>query len=108
MPLAIIEDGYFSIWHNSENRVYPNQLRVIDFYIDNWYDTMEGKPEWLNHITGMSKEFGEALSKVSEAMSDDGDISLEEITEKNLIEEVQDLIEKAAAFKTALETKAYR
>ena len=40
-PSAIIDDGYFSIWHNSDNRVYPNQLRIIDFHIDNWFETIK-------------------------------------------------------------------
>ncbi|MHA1910335.1 MAG: hypothetical protein ACTSYA_01455 [Candidatus Kariarchaeaceae archaeon] len=40
-PSAINNDGYFSVWNNGPNQVHPNQSLSIDFFVDNWFDTIK-------------------------------------------------------------------
>jgi len=63
-----------------------------------------GKGEnWVERLGTLSKETGEIVSRICEALADDGEVSAKESREKDLRKEVQDAQEALAGIALALE-----
>ena len=62
-----------------------------------------GDAEWIGHLGALGKEFGEAMSKLSEAFRNGGTITAEESREMELRREVNEAMEALAKIAKALE-----
>lgn len=59
--------------------------------------------DWVRHLGGLSKECGEAISRLAEALADDGIVTADESKRLRMRAELRDAMERMAALDLALE-----
>jgi hypothetical protein len=62
-----------------------------------------GDPVWIEHLGALGKEAGEAIARLSQALSNGGTITAEEVRDLELIREVSEAMEVLARIKHALQ-----
>lgn len=62
-----------------------------------------GGRDWLRHLGAVSKECGDTISRLSEALADDGIVTADESKRLQLRAEVREAMERLAALDMALE-----